>query len=140
MEVAVRRSRLLCFGLMLATVALGLATRWYPSAFPSWLARDAGDGLWAGTVFWLVAILRPSLPTRRVARAALAISYGVEFSQLYHAPWIDAVRASRLGALVLGHGFVWSDLFRYAAGVAFVAAIDTWLTRLSARRPPGPAD
>jgi len=140
MEVPVRRSRVLCVCLLLATVVLGLASRWYPSALPTWLARDGGDALWAGTVFWLVALLRPSLPTRRVSRAALAISYGVEFSQLYHAPWIDAVRASRLGALVLGHGFVWSDLFRYAAGVAFVAAIDAWLTRLSARQPPGSAD
>ena len=131
-----RRSRILCFGLLLATVALGLATRQYPSAFPPWLARDGGDALWAGTVFWLVALLRPGLATRRVARAALAIAYGVELSQLYHAPWIDAVRASRLGALVLGQGFVWSDLFRYAAGVGLVAPVDAWLTRHSARQPP----
>jgi hypothetical protein len=29
----------------------------------------------------------------------------VEFSQLYHAPWIDTIRAARIGALVLGSTF-----------------------------------
>ena len=134
-----RRRRVLYLGLLLATVVLGLATRKYPSAFPPLLARDGGDALWAGTVFWLVALLRPQLATGRVALAALAIAFGVECSQLYHAPWIDAVRASRLGALVLGQGFMWSDLVRYAAGVALVAGLDVWFTRGSAHHPPASA-
>lgn len=79
-------------------------------------------------VFWLVALLRPAMTTARVALAALAIAWTVECSQLYHAPWIDSVRATRLGALALGQGFLWSDLASYAAGVAFAAMIDAWLT------------
>lgn len=131
-----RRSKVLYFGLLLATVVLGLASRRYPSAFPDLVARHGGDALWAGMVFWLVALLRPDLATGRVALAALAIALTVECSQLYHAPWIDAVRASRLGALVLGQGFLWSDLVSYATGVALVAALDLWFTRRSARRQP----
>ena len=82
-------------------------------------------------VFWLVAFLRPAMTTARVGLAAFTIAAVVECSQLYHAPWIDTVRATRLGALVLGQGFLWSDLASYAAGVALAAIIDAWFTRSS---------
>ena len=45
------------------------------------------------------------------------LSFAVEFSQLYQAGWINAVRETHLGALVLGRGFLWSDLACYTAGV-----------------------
>ena len=38
-------------------------------------------------------------------------------SQLYHAEWIDNIRATTLGGLVLGYGFLWSDLVAYTIGV-----------------------
>ncbi len=38
-------------------------------------------------------------------------------SQLYHAEWIDSIRATTLGGLVLGYGFLWSDLVAYTIGV-----------------------
>lgn len=120
-------------GLLAATVALGLATRWYPAAFPAVVAQYGGDVLWAGMVAWLVALLRPSWTTVRVALAAFAIALVVECSQLYHADWIDGLRATRPGALVLGQGFLWSDLLSYAVGIALVAALDRWLTRSGTR-------
>ena len=119
-------------------MVLGLATRRVPSAFPALVARDGGDALWAAAVFWLVTLVRPELATARVALVALALAYAVEFSQLWHAPWLHAVRATRVGALVLGRGFLWSDLVRYAAGVALAAALDAWVVQRGARRPPTP--
>ena len=49
--------------------------------------------------------------------------YGIEISQLYQAPWIDATRATRLGGLVLGHGFLWSDMVCYSVGIGVGALI-----------------
>ena len=40
-----------------------------------------------------------------------------ECSQLYHAPWIDLIRSTTLGHLVLGSGFIWGDFVAYAIGV-----------------------
>ncbi|MDJ1631891.1 DUF2809 domain-containing protein [Bacillus velezensis] len=37
--------------------------------------------------------------------------------QLYHAPWIDAIRSDTLGGLILGWQFVWSDIFAYTLRV-----------------------
>ena len=61
---------------------------------------------------------------------AAGFSLMIELSQLYHAPWIDAIRRTRLGGLVLGYGFLWSDLACYAVGVvcgAFAELLIGWL-------------
>ena len=65
-----------------------------------------------------VSALAPHARLSRRAATALAIAYLVEISQLYHAPWIDALRLTALGGLMLGFGFLWSDLACYTVGVA----------------------
>ena len=121
------RPRLTLAACALATIATGLASRRYPSAQPAFVATYAGDALWAASVFWLFAFVRPRAGTARLAAAALLASVLVELSQLYHAPWLDTLRATRAGALVLGQGFLWTDLLCYAAGVALAAVADRWL-------------
>ncbi|HEX8386323.1 MAG TPA: DUF2809 domain-containing protein, partial [Rubricoccaceae bacterium] len=122
--------------LALAAVALGLASRRYGAVLPDAVAAYAGDVLWAALVFGLAALVRPGARTRTLAAAALVVAFAVEAGQLVHAPWLDALRATRAGALVLGRGFLWSDLACYAAGVAGAAALDRLLT--ARRRPSGP--
>jgi hypothetical protein len=63
---------------------------------------------------------------RRAAAWTLGLSVLVELSQLIHTPWLDALRANRFVALVLGRGFVASDLVCYAVGVALAAGTDAW--------------
>lgn len=124
MKAARARSLPLCLALACLTIGAGLASRRYPGLFPAFVARYAGDTLWAAMVFWLLALGWRRGSTGRVAAGALAISFAVEFSQLYRAGWIDAVRDTRIGALVLGNGFLWSDLACYTVGVAAAALLD----------------
>lgn len=126
------RFRALYLALVLVVVALGLASRRYRSALPAFLGAYAGDTLWAAMVFLLAAALWPRARTSALALGAVLFAFAIELAQLYHAPWIDAVRATRPGALVLGHDFVWSDLPCYAAGVLLAAAADLLLR---SRRP-----
>ncbi len=130
------RSRALYLALALAVVALGLASRRYRPALPPFVGAYAGDTLWAAMVYLLACACRPRARVATLAAGALLFAFGIEGAQLYHAPWIDAVRATRAGALVLGHDFVWSDLLCYAAGVLLAAAADL---RLRARRAGAPA-
>jgi hypothetical protein len=127
-----RRSRTLFLLLAAAMVVAGLASRRFPGAFPPFVAAYAGDVLWAAMVYLLIAAAWPGASTRRVAMAAGIVSLAVELGQLYHAPWIEAVRHTRLGGLVLGRGFLWSDLACYAAGIALAVLIDRLGTRPSA--------
>lgn len=122
----------LCF-LAVATVALGLATRRFPTAFPALAARFGGDALWAMVVYCLLAIVRPRAAPQWLALGALAVSVGVELSQLINWPWLQVLRASRLGALVLGQGFLWTDLASYTVGIALAYTLDRATLRLRRR-------
>jgi hypothetical protein len=63
-----------------------------------------------------------------IATISLAIAFAVEASQAYHAAWIDSIRSTALGGLVLGSGFLWSDLVCYAAGISIAAGLDALLS------------
>ena len=105
-------------------VALGLASRRYAALLPEFFAEYSGDTLWALMAFLTVGFVFPRWSTLCVSAAALAISYAVEMSQLYHEPWIDNVRRTWLGGLVLGYGFLWSDILCYTVGVTLGAALE----------------
>jgi hypothetical protein len=53
---------------------------------------------------------------------------------LYHAPWIDSIRGTTLGGLILGYGYLWSDLACYAVGVGLGALMEGALIRTDHRR------
>jgi hypothetical protein len=119
------RSRIAYAAALLLVVAAGLGSRVFAPHLPAFVAAYAGDTLYATMVFILFGIAAPRWSAARVGAAALASSCAIEVSQLYHAPWIDAIRATVPGALVLGYGFLWSDLACYVAGVALGVGAET---------------
>ena len=119
------RNRIVYFLLIIATIVLGLASRHYSTVLPQWVHAYLGDVLWALMVFLMLGFIFRRKDSRWIAIMALAFSYGIELSQLYHAPWIDALRANKLGGLILGFGFLLSDLICYTVGVGFGYIIET---------------
>ena len=117
--MAYKRNRFYYLLFIVITLLSGLASRHYPGVLPTWVESYLGDSLWALMVFLMAGFLLNGKSPRWIALVALVFSYCIEISQLYHAPWIDAVRANRLGGLVLGFGFLWSDLVCYAVGIGF---------------------
>ena len=106
-------------------IAAGLAVRsHFARSWPALLTKAAGDALWTTAVFMLLRVCFPRLTTARLATVALAVSTVVEFTQLYHAPWIEAVRATWLGGIALGHGFHATDLVWYALGTFLGIGLD----------------
>ena len=124
-----RRRRVYMAGAVVATVAAGLASRRYPWLLPGALGKYPGDALWAQTVYWAIGFLVPSAPIVRLAAWALAISYVDELSQLYQAPWINQVRATTVGHLVLGSAFSFCDLLAYTIGVGLCAGFEALLLK-----------
>jgi hypothetical protein len=112
-----RRNRIVYAIVAANVIVLGMGSRHYAPELPEFIAEYAGDTLWALLVFLLIGLLMPRWPTWRVALVALLFSFAIELSQLYRAPWIDSVRHTVLGGLVLGFGFLWSDLICYAVGI-----------------------
>ncbi len=88
------------------------------------LSKYGGDALWALMVFAGLGWIFTRVSTAMLALAGLLLAWGVEFSQLWHPPWLDAIRAHRLGHLVLGTTFNWPDFPAYVVGIAIGALIE----------------
>jgi hypothetical protein len=101
-----------------AVIVCGLLSRSSLLDLPPFFAKYAGDALWALMVFAGIGWLVPSRSTTAVAAWTAAVCGLVEASQLYHAPWIDAVRRTWIGRMALGTTFGWGDLAAYGLGLA----------------------
>ena len=123
-----QRNRWVHAGWIVVAITAGLVSRSARARalLPEFFRTYAGDTLWALMVFLGLGFVFPRARTGAIALAALGISFAVEFSQLYEAEWIDRIRATRAGGLVLGRGWVATDLICYSAGVAFGAVGEMW--------------
>ncbi|MCJ8311593.1 MAG: DUF2809 domain-containing protein [Saccharospirillaceae bacterium] len=113
--------------LLVITIICGLLSRSSLIPMPQLISTYAGDTLWAMMLFWIFCCLRPKASTLTVALLTMTFAFCIEFSQLYHANWIDVIRHTRVGALVLGFGFKFSDLICYVVGILIAAVIDVIL-------------
>ena len=96
-------------------IALGLLSRrvkFVPSA--------CGDALWAMMVYCCFRIVLIRKPMIISAVAALITSFAIEFSQMLTPDWLVKIRSTFLGHMLLGQGFLWSDLLAYTIGIAVI--------------------
>jgi hypothetical protein len=127
-----RRNPLVRINLIALVCLLGISSRRYAHLLPGFIAAYSGDTLWALAAFLGTGLVLPRASTRTIALLAMIFSVAIELSQLYHAPWIDSIRQTTLGGLILGFGFLWSDLSCYAVGVGLGVMIDIGARALSA--------
>lgn len=123
------RNRLRYTVMALGVIGAGLLWRSRFMPLPPFFSKYGGDALWALLVFVLLGLLLPRASTWRVAVLALAFAWGIEFSQLYHAPWLDSLRATLPGRLILGSTFNGPDLPAYALGIILGALLEHRFSR-----------
>ena len=134
------RDRVAFAALATGTVGLGLLVHARVFALPDFVRDKVGDALWATMVAWCIGAVAPGARVGRRSIAAIAVCWAVEASQPWHAPWLEAIRATTLGSLVLGRGFDPGDLPAYAVGVIAAALGETIVGSLRARRSTSPGD
>ncbi len=120
----VTRSRPVYLMLALITVGLGLTSRKFANHLPAILHKNAGDILWATMVFFLVALLLPTLSTLRVAVITGAFSLAIECLKLAKIGWLVAFRNHPIGHLIFGSVFSYTNLLCYAVGILLGAATE----------------
>ncbi len=113
-----KRSRFHYAILAALTIALGLASRHFSRFLPGWMAKNAGDVLYAVMAYWLLGLLLPRLSPLRVALLTFLFCLGIELLKFVQIPWLVAARHSAAGRLVFGVGFHGSNLVCYALGTA----------------------
>lgn len=113
------------------TLVIGAGLIWRSQMFslPTFYFKYGGDALWALLIFLGFGFVFIRAPTVRVALMAFCFSCAVELTQLYHAPWIESMRGTRLGALVLGATFNWPDMLAYGAGIILGCLVEITLHR-----------
>jgi hypothetical protein len=131
--MSVVRNRHHYFFFFILTIALGLMSR--TAVIPKIIYPYLGDTLYALMFFFIFAWLFPRMSTLKVASLCIGFCFLIECSQLYQADWINAVRRTRLGGLVLGFGFLWSDLVSYTIGGVAGACVDHVWRKPTAKMP-----
>jgi hypothetical protein len=115
--MGMKRNRISYLIFAIAVAIIGLSSRRYSRLLPEFLASYAGDTLWALMVFLGIGMLFPRWSTMRVSVTALLFAFTIELSQLYHSAWLDQIRHTRVGGIILGYGFLWTDLLCYGVGI-----------------------
>lgn len=110
------QSRLFSLIVLIVASILGIASRKWGSSLPLFLANYTGDTMWALAAFAIFRGVFPTLKLHTVFILALDFSFIIELSQLWHNAFLDAIRQTIIGGLVLGFGFKWTDLICYACG------------------------
>ena len=122
MSTTVVQRRVRYLVLAIGTIVTGLIVHLGGGILPPALRDGLGDALWAMMIVWLVSVVATRVPLRTRGLLAFAICVAVELSQLYQTPFLNAVRNTLPGRLVLGRGYDPHDFLAYAAG-AVVAVI-----------------
>jgi Protein of unknown function (DUF2809) len=107
-------------------LCIGLVSRRYTSA-GSFIHDYLGDAIWAGMIYFGFRMLLPHFSFLKTAFIAIAFTYCIEISQLYQAAWLNTLRHTTLGGLILGFGFLWSDLLMYFLGIVAAMLLDRFL-------------
>ncbi len=113
---------------ILITIAIGLFSRssWIPELIYPYL----GDVLYALMFYFIIGWLFPRMEIYKVALYSIAFCFLIEISQLCQADWLNNIRAYQLGSLILGKGFLWSDLLCYMLGGGLGALIEKRLLNI----------
>lgn len=109
------KQRKVYFILVSAVIILGLISRQI-----SFVPLFVGDMLWAIMMFFIIRFIFIKADIRVIFLISLMTCYMVEISQLYRADWINNIRKTIIGRLILGQGFLWSDIISYTIGISVV--------------------
>lgn len=119
-----KRNRFLYGIIIIIVIILGLYSQKIDGNIPYFIKDYLGDSLWSLMIFIGFTFIFNRMKTIKITIMALIFSFIIEISQLYHADWIDGIRITVLGRLVLGSTFSWSDLVAYIIGIIFGLIID----------------
>jgi hypothetical protein len=111
-----RQFATLLFALLI--IPVGLYAKLYEGSGSSWVNNSLAGAFyeifWCLTVFLLLPRSRPWL----IALSVLAVTCILEFTQLWHPPFLESVRATFLGHALIGSEFAWTDFTYYGLGSA----------------------
>lgn len=106
--------------LVVVTIGIGLFSRRL-EVIPFWI----GDSLWAVMVYLIVRSILINKKQLIALQVSILFSYLIELSQVLEWNWLVMVRKHVIGRLILGQGFLWSDIMAYTLGIIIIYSLDS---------------
>ncbi|MGM0883366.1 MAG: DUF2809 domain-containing protein [Bacillota bacterium] len=128
------KARILYIIAILIVMVLGISSRAFADSLPVFVGEHFGDALWASMIYFGVRAVWSNRSFIWAGLISVLFCFGIEFSQLYQADWINAIRSTIIGSLILGRGFLTVDLVRYSGGILLSLLIDRYFRNLLAGR------
>ncbi|QCK88270.1 DUF2809 domain-containing protein [Phreatobacter aquaticus] len=123
------RTRLTFATIAIVLIIAAFTLRWPALGLPWVVGKFGGATLWGAMVYCVAALIIPRAPRLAVFAFAAVTALGVEFSQLIHWDWLDAIRRTTIGVILIGRYFSWGDVAAYLGGITCAALFDRWAIR-----------
>jgi hypothetical protein len=128
--------RIIYSSLFIFCIWLALETRKHPGFFHPVIVEYGGDVIWAGAFLFLQRCIFIKTKAWKLAMICFVLGVIDEYSQLWQFEWIVAARQTYIGRLMLGVGFLWSDMVGYAIGTLLAFAIVLIIEGTGGRKRP----
>ncbi len=102
--------------LLIVLVPIGFFTKFYSGPAQELIGNSIGGLLYE--IFWCLVVffLFPEMNRVGIALGVLIVTCLLEFMQLWHPPFLEALRENFIGRTVLGNSFNWMDFPYYITG------------------------
>ena len=103
---------------LLIVAAVGVGSILYSGPGARWIGNSFGGVVYVA--FWCLfgLLIYPQAAPKLISGIVLGLTCGIETLQLWHPPFLQAVRSTFLGKALLGSTFVWMDFMYYFVGAA----------------------
>jgi len=126
LSIIMKRELKIYVPISILIILLGLPARIFQKYLPQWYTLYFGDFLWAMLIYFLYAIIF-RLKIKKAFGAAIFTTYAIEISQLFSPDLLKYLRSFKILALILGYGFLWSDIIAYSLGITIGALLDEFI-------------
>jgi len=115
-EKGIQQASIIKILILLILIPAGFYTKVCKGSLQEWINYSFCDFLYE--IFWclLFSLLFTKIRVIWIALSVFLTTSALEFLQLWHPPFLQAVRDTFLGRTLIGNSFTWSDFFYYAAG------------------------
>jgi hypothetical protein len=104
-------------------VPLGFYTKLYAGPASEWVNNSLGGILYV--LFWCLvfSFVFNKAKSGSIVLIVFTATCALEFLQLWHPPLLESIRATFLGATLLGNSFTWWDLLHYCIGALLALVV-----------------
>ena len=119
---------------LIILIPLGFLTKRYQGPFETWVNNSLGGVLYV--IFWslVVFFFYPAAKPHRITGAMFIVTCMIEVLQLWHPPFLEAIRSTRIGVTLLGNSFAWLDFPHYLLGSLLAYLLIVRMSEKKARK------